>query len=94
MDDPNKDVILFTIVRYMVTLGQIQRTLTIKSFSSQTNAWTNIILEIGNHLYIDPIYNQYPLKWLASAGAIDGVFYWLEDEYQISVYVFLDSECT
>ncbi|XP_059284221.1 F-box protein At5g03970-like [Lycium ferocissimum] len=83
LDDPiNKDVISFTIVRYKVPA---ESTVTIESFSSQTNAWTEITLALENPLDFQPSF-YHPSKWPKSGGAIEGVFYWLDFEPRINLY--------
>ncbi|XP_059290475.1 F-box protein At5g49610-like [Lycium ferocissimum] len=85
VDDPNKDVISFTIVRYEIPhhWGELPFTVTIESFFSETNVWTS------NSIILDAPLRQYPLNWDArsSDGVIDGVFCWLDQvERQITVY--------
>ncbi|KAH0733333.1 hypothetical protein KY289_004521 [Solanum tuberosum] len=78
VDDPNRDVISFTIVRYWI----LQSNVTIESFSSETNAWIvdNLILNVPLRLYFF-VYMKSP-----SAGVVDGVFFWLDQGPQITVY--------
>ncbi|KAJ8572824.1 hypothetical protein K7X08_009335 [Anisodus acutangulus] len=78
VDDPDKDVISFTVIRYW----NLQSKVTIESFSSETNVWTvsNLILDVPLRLYFAH-YMKSP-----SAGVIDGVFCWLDQGPQITVY--------
>ncbi|XP_049390131.1 F-box protein At5g49610-like [Solanum stenotomum] len=74
VDDPEKDVISFTIVRYEAWTGPSGGS-TIESFSSETNMWTSIDLRQAA-----PI--RAPLRrWTrsGSVGVIDGVFVWKFD---------------
>ncbi|XP_059284930.1 F-box protein At1g52495-like [Lycium ferocissimum] len=85
------DVISFTIVRYMVPGRRqgLQSTVTIESFSTETNVWTKIILTLDNHIRFRPLHDNIS-KWLTSAGAIDGVFYWFHGGHQITAYDTMD----
>ncbi|XP_059306750.1 F-box protein At5g03970-like [Lycium ferocissimum] len=87
-DDPDNDVISFTIVRYAIPRrwDELQYTVTIESFSSETNVWD------AHDLILDVPLSLYPFDWdssssAAAAGVIDGVFCWL-DQFgrQITVY--------
>ncbi|KAK4369827.1 hypothetical protein RND71_009302 [Anisodus tanguticus] len=88
VDNPNKDVILFTIVRYEIPRrwDELQLTVTIESFSSETNVWT------ANSIIFDAPLRLCPLNWditssASSAGVINGVFCWLDQVgRQITVY--------
>ncbi|XP_060171085.1 uncharacterized protein LOC132602082 [Lycium barbarum] len=82
VDDRNKDVISFTIVRYEIPRhwGELQYGVAIESFSSETNVWTDNIVDLD-----EPLRNLF--NWnlkskssssLPSAGVIDGVFCWLD----------------
>ncbi|XP_059311209.1 F-box protein At2g40925-like [Lycium ferocissimum] len=77
VDDPDKDVISFTVIRYWFSLSNV----TIESFTSETNVWTvSIILAVP----LRPYFSNYMKS--ASAGVIDGVFCWLDQGPQITVY--------
>ncbi|KAH0710071.1 hypothetical protein KY284_011498 [Solanum tuberosum] len=84
VDNPDNkdDIISFTIVRYAIPDYQsnLQFAVTIESFSSETNAWTanKIILDVPLGLFRSTI--------SPSASVIDGVFCWLDDSPQITVY--------
>ncbi|KAJ8562206.1 hypothetical protein K7X08_011497 [Anisodus acutangulus] len=88
VDNPNKDVILFTIVRYEIPRrwDELQLMVTIESFSSETNVWT------ANSIIFDAPLRLCPLNWditsaASSAGVINGVFCWLDQVgRQITVY--------
>ncbi|KAK4723081.1 hypothetical protein R3W88_013314 [Solanum pinnatisectum] len=81
VDDPEKDVISFTIVRYK-TWHDLGSSVTIESFSSETNMWSNIdiTLDVPVRVFLN--------RWmkLASAGVIDGVFCWIDIQSQIIFY--------
>ncbi|KAH0680658.1 hypothetical protein KY284_021743 [Solanum tuberosum] len=81
VDDPEKDVISFTIVRYK-TWHDLGSSVTIESFSSETNMWSNIDIR----LYV-PV-RVFLNRWmkLASVGVIDGVFCWIDLQSQIIFY--------
>ncbi|OIT08557.1 hypothetical protein A4A49_18166 [Nicotiana attenuata] len=88
VDDSDKDVISFTIVRYEIPrrFDELQFSVTIECFSSDTNVWT------ANNLTLDVPLRLNPLDWdrifrpAASAGVIDGVFCWLDQGGQITFY--------
>ncbi|OIT07591.1 PREDICTED: F-box protein At5g03970-like [Nicotiana attenuata] len=79
VDDSDKDVISFTVVRHWDYLSSV----TVECFSSETNVWT------VNNLNVDarPLrrWNYKTLK-SPSAGVIDGVFCWLYYFQQITAY--------
>ncbi|KAF3614331.1 hypothetical protein FXO38_35742 [Capsicum annuum] len=86
VDDPEKDVISFTIFRYALPWLDFRSSVTIESFSSQNNVWTTIDLTLDVPLRI-------PLSsWrkVTSAGVIDGVFCWIDEESQIILYDSVD----
>ncbi|KAH0680657.1 hypothetical protein KY284_021742 [Solanum tuberosum] len=74
VDDPEKDVISFTIVRYEAWTGP-SGGVTIESFSSETNMWTSIDLRQAAPIR-SPI-----SRWMrsGSVGVIDGMFVWKLD---------------
>ncbi|XP_059281523.1 uncharacterized protein LOC132035267 [Lycium ferocissimum] len=80
VDDPEKDVISFTIVRYEQWFD-LCSSVTIESLSSETNVWTTIDLMLDVPLSLSFF------SWikLASVGIIDGVFFWI-DNNQMIVY--------
>ncbi|KAL3372431.1 hypothetical protein AABB24_008806 [Solanum stoloniferum] len=83
VDNPdNKDIISFTIVRYAIPDYQsnLQFAVTIESFSSETNAWT------ANKIILDVPVGLFRSTQSPSASVIDGVFCWLDDSLQITVY--------
>ncbi|KAH0706871.1 hypothetical protein KY289_011947 [Solanum tuberosum] len=87
VDNPdNKDIISFTIVRYAIPAKPLQFNLqlgvTIESFSSETNVWT------ANKIILDVPIRLFPCTLMKSpsASVIDGVFCWLDDSPQITVY--------
>ncbi|XP_047259566.1 F-box protein At5g49610-like [Capsicum annuum] len=82
LDDINNDVISFTVVRYQIPA---ESTVTIESFSSQSNVWTEITFALQIPLVFYRCH-YHPSKWLKSGGAIDGVFYWLDFSSRINVY--------
>ncbi|KAM3326544.1 hypothetical protein P3S67_001670 [Capsicum chacoense] len=84
-DDPTKnDIVSFMIVRYQIPA---ESTVTIESFSSKTNAWTETIIVLEFPLYFQSFVYQYSSKYPKSGVAIDGVFYWLDlVRPQINVY--------
>ncbi|OIT07588.1 PREDICTED: F-box protein At5g03970-like [Nicotiana attenuata] len=89
VDDPNKDVISFTIVRYVMPLvWEFLSTITIETFSSETNVWT------ANIKIFEPIGLWLPIldkKSSSTCGAIDGVlFWWLENGRHITAYDSVD----
>ncbi|PHT85897.1 hypothetical protein T459_08003 [Capsicum annuum] len=64
-----------------------ESTLTIESFSSKTNPWTETIIVLEFPLYFQSFVYQYSSKYPKSGVAIDGVFYWLDlVRPQINVY--------
>ncbi|XP_075095433.1 F-box protein At5g03970-like [Nicotiana tabacum] len=79
VDDSDKDVISFTVVRHWDFLSSV----TVECFSSETNVWT------VNNLNVDarPL-RQWNYKTMKSpsAGVIDGVFCWLDYGQQITAY--------
>ncbi|XP_049363193.1 F-box protein At5g03970-like [Solanum verrucosum] len=81
VDDPEKDVISFTIVRYEIWYF-LRSSVTIESFSSETNVWTTIYLTLVVPLKV--CLSCY--RKLASAGVIDGVFCWIDHGAQIIFY--------
>ncbi|OIT19943.1 hypothetical protein A4A49_40567 [Nicotiana attenuata] len=87
VDDSDKDVISFTIVRYEIPdrWDELQFNVTIESFSSAINMWT------ANNLTLDVPLRLYPFYWdtmssAAAAGVIDGVLCWLDQVGQINFY--------
>ncbi|XP_055825714.1 F-box protein At5g49610-like [Solanum dulcamara] len=80
----------FTIVRYVVTTPvsrnnfRFQYSLTIESFSSETNEWT------ANSVIEDVPFALYPSRdeiSSSSAGVVNGVFFWLDNYGQwMTVY--------
>ncbi|XP_060218320.1 F-box protein At5g03970-like [Lycium barbarum] len=83
VDDPDIDVISFTIVRYEIPMyWDSQFTIAIEIFSSETNVWT------ANHISLDVPLRLYHSTYMKSpsASVIDGVFCWLDDAPQITFY--------
>ncbi|CAN4111007.1 unnamed protein product [Withania somnifera] len=78
VDDPDTDVISFTIVRYWI----LQSNVTMESFCSETKVWivNNLILDAPLRLYF------FDHMKSPSAGVIDVVFCWLDQGPQITVY--------
>ncbi|XP_060200871.1 F-box protein At5g49610-like [Lycium barbarum] len=85
VDDPEKDVIYFTIVRYALPWSDeplIMSMVKIESFSSETNAWTTINLKLDVPLrmwYVNRIQSK-------PVGVIDGVFCWIDHSETIFYY--------
>ncbi|KAK4351860.1 hypothetical protein RND71_027378 [Anisodus tanguticus] len=81
VDDPEKDVISFTIVCYGIWFDH-SSSVTIESFSFKTNVWTTINLPLDIPLRVSF------LSWqkLGSAGVIDRVFCWIDMDSQIILY--------
>ncbi|XP_060206453.1 uncharacterized protein LOC132634176 [Lycium barbarum] len=90
VDDPDNDVISFTMVHYAIPRrwDELQYTVTIEIFSSETNVWD------AHDLILDVPLSLYPFDWdssssssAAAAGVIEGAFCWL-DQFgrQITVY--------
>ncbi|XP_019255562.1 PREDICTED: F-box protein At5g03970-like [Nicotiana attenuata] len=84
VDDPGKDVASFTIVRYALpsVWGINFTSITIESFSSETNIWTANNINLDVPLTFCP---SWDIK-TSSAGVIDGVFCWFDQRPQITVY--------
>lgn len=82
--DLEKDVISFTIVRYSLPnlWGLHFTSITIESFSSETNLWTTNFLKLDVPLGLCPSLH----RETSSAGVIVGVFCWLDQQPQITVY--------
>ncbi|KAK6793038.1 hypothetical protein RDI58_012119 [Solanum bulbocastanum] len=83
VDDPEKDVISFTIVRFE-SLYDLVSSVTIESFSSETNMWSTI--DITLDVPIRVILHRWTKS--ASDGVIDGVFCWFD---ALSQFIFYDS---
>ncbi|KAF3631264.1 hypothetical protein FXO37_28052 [Capsicum annuum] len=84
VDDPEEDMISFTIVRYEKSLD-LNPNVTIESFSSETNAWTAINLTLDLPLGLGVICTT---SWMkdSSAGVIGGVFCWIDKLRTIILY--------
>ncbi|KAK4709267.1 hypothetical protein R3W88_030192 [Solanum pinnatisectum] len=69
----SNDSVSFTIVRYVIS-EHYQSSITIESFSSEINVWTDykLIVDVPHALY--PSLDE---TSLSSAGVVDGVFFWL-----------------
>lgn len=84
VDSPDKDFTSFNIVRYAIPkyCGDFQSTVTIESFSSETNVWTTNKIRLDVPLtLLHCTYMKSP-----STSVIDGVFCWLDDTPKITVY--------
>ncbi|KAL3324948.1 hypothetical protein AABB24_038853 [Solanum stoloniferum] len=73
VDEDEDDSVSFTIVRYVIS-EFYQSSITIESFSSAINVWTDykLIVDVPHALY--PSLDE---TSLSSAGVVDGVFFWL-----------------
>ncbi|MCD7446472.1 hypothetical protein HAX54_007786 [Datura stramonium] len=89
--DLEKDVISFTIVCYSIPnlWGLYFTSITIESFSSETNMWTINFLKLDVPLGLCPSLH----RETSSAGDIDGVFCWLGQQPQITVYYSVHKLC-
>uniref|UniRef100_M1AM04 F-box protein n=2 Tax=Solanum tuberosum TaxID=4113 RepID=M1AM04_SOLTU len=83
VDDPEKDAISFTIVRFE-NLYDLVSSVTIESFSSKTNMWSTI--DITLDVPISVILHRWTKS--ASYGVIDGVFCWFD---ALSQFIFYDT---
>ncbi|KAK4351861.1 hypothetical protein RND71_027379 [Anisodus tanguticus] len=81
VDDPKKDVISFTIVRYEQWFD-FRSSVTIGSLSSETNTWTTIDLVLDVPLSI----SIFSWAKVASLGVIDGVFCWINMDSHVILY--------
>ncbi|KAJ8540899.1 hypothetical protein K7X08_001715 [Anisodus acutangulus] len=81
VDDLEKDVISFTILRFEHSFD-LRSSVTIESFSSDTNAWTtsDLVLDVPISVSI--------FSWakVASLGVIDGVFCWIDMDSHVILY--------
>ncbi|KAH0747573.1 hypothetical protein KY285_009230 [Solanum tuberosum] len=71
--DEDHGIVSFTIVRYVIS-EHYQSSITIESFSSEINVWTDykLIVDVPHALY--PSLDG---TSLSSAGVVDGIFFWL-----------------
>lgn len=84
--DHGKDI-FFTIVRYSLPYPWDRQfsSITIESFSSETNMWMRNFLNLDVPLGLCPLHRQ-----TSSAGVTDGVFCWLDQQPQTRSWKYQD----